>query len=183
LAEEDTTEEVTSEEAAAEEQAPQTEAATEVAAEAVAEEAPAADEAEGAREADEAPAPPSRSSSNELSDSLVDQLPAVEGEAAPRKEVKGGRAYEIIYIVGTSDPSWVEKSIERVREIIEGGEGAVDNVRASETRRLAYPIEKQSEGIYVVTNARFASGVSGELERYFRIEESVLRHMILRVED
>lgn len=177
MAEENTTE-VTSEEVAAEEQAPQAEATTEVAVEAEA----ATSEADATGEAaDEAQ--PIRSSSNELSDSLVDQLPAVEGEAAPRKEVPGGRAYEIIYIVRTGDPSWVEKSIERVREIIEGEEGAVDNVRASETRRLAYPIEKQSEGVYVVTNARFASSVSGELERYFRIEESVLRHMILREED
>lgn len=182
MAEENTTE-VTSEEVAAEEQAPQAEATTEAVAET--ETAPAASEADTASETTEAAeeAQPTRTSSNELSDSLVAQLPAVEGEAAPRKEVPGGRAYEIIYIVRTGDPSWVEKSIERVREIIEGEEGAVDNVRASETRRLAYPIEKQSEGVYVVTNARFASSVSGELERYFRIEESVLRHMILREED
>jgi small subunit ribosomal protein S6 len=143
------------------------------------EEAPA----EAASEEDEAPAFQPRSSSNELSDSLVSQLPEVEGEEAPRKEVEGGRAYEIIYIVRTGDPEAVEKSIESVRNIIESGDGAVDNVRASETRRLAYPIEKQTEGIYVVTNARFAGEVSTELERYFRIEESVLRSMVLREDD
>lgn len=132
---------------------------------------------------DEAPAFQPRSSSNELSDSLVSQLPEVEGEEAPRKEVEGGRAYEIIYIVRTGDSEAVEKSIESVRNIVEAGDGAVDNVRASETRRLAYPIEKQTEGIYVVTNARFAGEVSAELERYFRIEESVLRSMVLREDD
>ncbi|MEO6907007.1 MAG: 30S ribosomal protein S6 [Abditibacteriaceae bacterium] len=138
---------------------------------------------EEASDEDEAPTFHPRSSSNELSDSLVSQLPTVEGEETPRKEVEGGRAYEIIYIVRTSDPEWVEKAIESVRNIIESDGGAVDNVRASEARRLAYPIEKQTEGIYVVTNARFAGNVSAELERYFRIEESVLRSMVLREDD
>jgi small subunit ribosomal protein S6 len=155
------------------------EVAAEVEAVETTEEAPA----EETSEEDEAPAFQPRSSSNELSDSLVSQLPEVEGEEAPRKEVEGGRAYEIIYIVRTGDPELVEKSIESVRNIIETGDGAVDNVRASETRRLAYPIEKQTEGIYVVTNARFAGEVSAELERYFRIEESVLRSMVLREDD
>lgn len=182
MAEENTTEETT-----VEEQAPAAELATETVTETVeAAEVEAvaqdASEEQASEEAD-APAFQPRSSSNELSDSLVSQLPEVEGEEVPRKEVEGGRAYEIIYIVRTGDPALVEKSIESVRNIIEAGEGAVDNVRASETRRLAYPIEKQTEGIYVVTNARFTGNVSEELERYFRIEESVLRHMILREDD
>jgi small subunit ribosomal protein S6 len=171
LAEENTTEETVEETPApaAEAVAENEEVVAEVEAAETTEEAPA----EEASEEDEAPAFQPRSSSNELSDSLVSQLP----------EVEGGRAYEIIYIVRTGDPELVEKSIESVRNIIETGDGAVDNVRASETRRLAYPIEKQTEGIYVVTNARFAGEVSAELERYFRIEESVLRSMVLREDD
>jgi small subunit ribosomal protein S6 len=176
LAEENTTEET-------QEQAPETEVVEVDEVEVVAVETAGATEDAAEPASEETAAFQPRSSSNELSDNLVSQLPAVEGEEAPRKEVPGGRAYEIIYIVRTSNPEWVEKSIESVRNIIEAGEGAVDNVRASETRRLAYPIEKQTEGIYVVTNARFAGNVSAELERYFRIEESVLRHMVLREED
>lgn len=181
MAEENTTEETVEETPApaAEAVAENEEVVAEVEAAETTEEAPA----EEVSEEDEAPAFQPRSSSNELSDSLVSQLPEVEGEEAPRKEVEGGRAYEIIYIVRTGDPELVEKSIESVRNIIETGDGAVDNVRASETRRLAYPIEKQTEGIYVVTNARFAGEVSAELERYFRIEESVLRSMVLREDD
>lgn len=189
MAEENTTEGTVEEtapaaEAVAENEAPTEEAVAEVEAAETTEEAPAEEAStEEASNEEEAPAFQPRSSSNELSDSLVSQLPEVEGEEVPRKEVEGGRAYEIIYIVATGDPEWVEKSIESVRNIIEAGGGAVDNVRASETRRLAYPIEKQTEGIYVVTNARFAGEVSAELERYFRIEESVLRSMVLREDD
>jgi small subunit ribosomal protein S6 len=67
-----------------------------------------------------------------------------------------------------------------VRELIEGSEGAVDNVRASEVRRFAYPIKKQNEGVYVVVNARFKPEFTDELERYFKIDESILRHMLLK---
>lgn len=180
MAEENTTEETVEEQAPAAEAVAETEeVVAEVETAETTEEAPA----QAASEGEEAPAVQPRSSSNELSDSLVSQLPEVEGEEAPRKEVEGGRAYEIIYIVRTGDPELVEKSIESVRNIVEAGGGAVDNVRASETRRLAYPIEKQTEGIYVVTNARFAGEVSAELERYFRIEESILRSMVLREDD
>lgn len=186
MAEENTTEETVEETSApaAEAVAENEEVAAEVEAAETTNEASVEEAStEDASDEDEAPAFQPRSSGNELSDSLVSQLPTVEGEEAPRKEVEGGRAYEIIYIVRTGDPELVEKSIESVRNIIESGEGAVDNVRASETRRLAYPIEKQTEGIYVVTNARFAGEVSAELERYFRIEESVLRSMVLREDD
>jgi small subunit ribosomal protein S6 len=70
-----------------------------------------------------------------------------------------------------------------VRALIEGSDGAIDHVRTSETRRLAYPIKKQNEGVYVVVNARFQKEMNLELDRFMKLEESVLRHMILRVED
>ena len=61
-----------------------------------------------------------------------------------------------------------------------GSDGVVDNVRASEVRRFAYPIQKQNEGVYVVVNARFKPEFTSELDRYFKIEESILRHMMLK---
>lgn len=116
-------------------------------------------------------------------DSLSSALPSLGGEEQPRKEVPGGRAYEIIYIVRTGDPAIVDASTTRVRELIEAGEGAVDNARTSEVRRLAYPVRKMTEGIYVVINARFSKDLTEELERYFKLEENVLRHMILREDE
>jgi small subunit ribosomal protein S6 len=143
---------------------------------------------EAAAPAEETPAPaPSapapRDSRFGLTDSLSSALPSLGGEDQPRKEVPGGRAYEIIYIVRSGNPATVEASTTRVRELIENGEGAVDNARVSEVRRLAYPVKKQTEGIYVVINARFSKDLTEELERYFKLEESVLRHMVLREDE
>ncbi|MBV9470225.1 MAG: 30S ribosomal protein S6 [Abitibacteriaceae bacterium] len=101
-------------------------------------------------------------------------------EAAPRKDVPNGRAYEIIYIVRAGNPEGADQTATRVRALIEDNGGAVDNLRTSEARRTAYAIEKQIEGIYVVVNARFTKETSTELDRFFKLDENVLRHMILR---
>ncbi len=69
-----------------------------------------------------------------------------------------------------------------MRELVEGGQGAIDNVRTSEVRRLAYPIHKEMEGIYVVVNGRFAKEMTSEIDRFFKLEDAVLRHMLLRDE-
>lgn len=101
-------------------------------------------------------------------------------EAAPRKDVPNGRAYEIIYIVRAGNPEGADQTATRVRALIEDNDGAVDNLRTSEARRTAYAIDKQIEGVYVVVNARFTKETSNELDRFFKLDENVLRHMILR---
>jgi small subunit ribosomal protein S6 len=103
-------------------------------------------------------------------------------EDAPRREVEGGRSYEIIFITRAGDQDATDTTTERLRAQVEDNGGAVDNVRTSEVRRLAYPIAKEIEGIYTVVNARFTTDRISEIDRFFKLEESVLRHMILREE-
>ena len=104
-----------------------------------------------------------------------------EAPVAPSdKEVANGRAYEVAYIVVANNPEALDNSQTRVRALIEGAGGAVDNMRVSEVRRLAYPINKRTEGVYVIVNARFETTLTEELDRFFKLEETILRHMILR---
>jgi small subunit ribosomal protein S6 len=112
---------------------------------------------------------------------LADALTSAGGEQdGPRKEVEGGRAYEIIYIARIGDDARNAEIVERVRALIDGKDGAVDNVRSTETRRLSYPINGETDGIYYVVNARFTPEHMGEIDRFFKLEEDVIRHMILR---
>ncbi len=103
-------------------------------------------------------------------------------ENAERREVENGRAYEVIFITKAGDADATEASIARMRSLIEDEGGAIDNVRTSEVRRLAYPIKRAIEGVYTVVNARFQTQHMAEIDRFFKLEESVLRHMILREE-
>ena len=110
---------------------------------------------------------------------LLPELAEGEGQASD-KQVENGRAYEITYIVQANVANAIEETQERVKALIEGADGAIDNVRVSEARRLAYPINKKADGAYVVINARFKKELTSELDRFFKLDERVLRHVVLR---
>lgn len=112
----------------------------------------------------------------ELNDALSQKADSNE----PLKEVEGGRAYEIIYIGRIGDAEATEATSAGLKALIDGIGGAIDNVRASEARRLAYPIKREVEGLYIVVNARLTPSHLPEVDRFFKLEESVLRHMILK---
>lgn len=111
---------------------------------------------------------------------LVEALTPVGEAAAEQKEVPNGRPYEIVVIVRTTHGAEIEGISQRARDLIEAPGGAVDNVRTSDVRRFSYPINKEVEGSYVVLNARFTTPTVLELDRAFKLEEGVLRHLIVR---
>jgi small subunit ribosomal protein S6 len=106
----------------------------------------------------------------------------VEGVTTPEREVDGYE-YEIMYIVEPGcEKEAVQEVADRARQIIEQGEGALDNVRTSQLRRLAFEIKGKRDGTYVVLNLRSRPAVTRELDRLFKLDERVLRHMILRTD-
>lgn len=132
-----------------------------------------------------------------VGESAVEEPPAAVEESAepleqPEEEAASvtaietilGRDYELIYILEpTVDEAQIQEINGRVRSVIESGGGAIENMRVSELRRLAYPIKKRSEGLYVVINARCEPAPMREVDRVLKLEERVLRHMILRVDE
>lgn len=99
----------------------------------------------------------------------------------PRREVEGYE-YEIMYILDPgTDAGQVEEVSNRSRQTIEDGDGALDNVRTSQVRRMAFSIKGQREGIYVVLNLRCQPPVVAELERQLKLDERVLRYMVIRL--
>lgn len=105
-------------------------------------------------------------------------------QGAEREELPDTRAYEVTYIVIANNEENQTATQDRLKTMIEDGKGAVDNARVTESRRLAFPIKKQSvtqtEGVYVVVNARFSQTLIPEMDRFFKLEDNVLRHIILR---
>ena len=130
--------------------------------------------------APQAPATPQAPIVQRVGSDLTPELQPLSPDAPARKEVEGGRPYEVTFIVVANNPEALDATQKRVTALIEAAPGAVDNVRVSEVRRLAYPIAKRTEGIYVVLNCRFPKALTLDLERFFKLEESVLRHVILR---
>lgn len=113
----------------------------------------------------------------ELADALGN-LPA--SDQSERQEIPGAHSYELIYIGRSSASDTIDEVTSRVTEMVEAGEGAIDYTRKSELRRLAYAIEKETEGYYIVINGRFNPTALPELERMLKLEERILRYMIIR---
>jgi small subunit ribosomal protein S6 len=93
------------------------------------------------------------------------------------------RNYELIFIVHPEvDGDDLTAVMERVTGLIERNGGKVARVEPWGMRRLAYPIQKQWEGQYVLMQLELESqGVAG-LGRDLRLVEPVMRHLVVRVE-
>ncbi len=91
------------------------------------------------------------------------------------------RQYEVMVILDPSlDERTVAPSLDTYLNVIRGEGGTVENVDVWGKRRLAYEIDKKSEGIYAVLDLRATPAGVGELDRQLGLNESVLRTKVLR---
>ncbi|MFZ2220135.1 MAG: 30S ribosomal protein S6 [Rhodoferax sp.] len=92
------------------------------------------------------------------------------------------KAYELLFFV---DPTTNEETrnavMQRIQGAIEGGE--IDNVDNWGKRKLAYEIDKLTEGDYTLIDFHADPTQIAELDRVLRITDAVKRHMIVRRSD
>lgn len=94
------------------------------------------------------------------------------------------RQYEVAYIVHPDlDETAFTELNDRVREMIEKGDGKVTKVELWGKKRLAYEIRKQKEGQYVFLQTEMPPTLCSELERNFTLLEPVMRFMITQAEE
>ena len=93
------------------------------------------------------------------------------------------RHYEMMIIL---DPELEERtvapSLEKFLDVVRSGGGTVDKVDIWGKRRLAYEIDKRTEGIYAVVDMQAEPATAKELDRQLGLNESVLRTKLLRPE-
>jgi small subunit ribosomal protein S6 len=100
------------------------------------------------------------------------------------EEVNLMRKYETLFILNPSlDDEAIKANVEKFKAVIENGGGTVDNVDAWGKRKLAYEIKKINEGYYTLINFTADSELPKELDRIFRITDSIVRHLIIREEE
>lgn len=94
------------------------------------------------------------------------------------------RDYETVIIWSASIPETdIDREHDRVVEIIKGEGGAYSGSDKWSRRILAYPIKKQTEGIYHFLNWNGESSVIEAIEKQLRINENCLRFLTLRAEE
>lgn len=72
--------------------------------------------------------------------------------------------------------------IEKLKSIVEE-KGSIESLDEWGSRKLAYEIEDFKEGYYVLMNFSAETSVIAELERICKITESVIRDLIIKLED
>lgn len=89
------------------------------------------------------------------------------------------RNYELVFVVKpNTDEEAREAVLNKVKEVV-ATEGEVVKVDVWGTRKLAYPIAKFNEGHYVLVNFKAGVEVPKEIDRNLKINENVIRHMIV----
>ena len=92
--------------------------------------------------------------------------------------------YELMVILDPdTDERSVAPSLEAFLEVIRQSGGTVENLDIWGKRRLAYEINKKSEGIYAVANFTSSPAATAELVRQLRLSEAVMRTKVMRQDE
>ena len=92
--------------------------------------------------------------------------------------------YEVLFVIANAlDDEKKEATTAMVQTIIGDNGGEVTRVDIIGTRRLAYPIEKKTEGYYVLVEFSAPAELPKELDRRLRISDDVVRHIIISREE
>jgi small subunit ribosomal protein S6 len=92
--------------------------------------------------------------------------------------------YELMVILSPElDERTVAPSLDKFLKVITNDGGSIDNVDIWGRRRLAYEIQKKTEGIYAVVNFTATSEATQELDRQLKLSEAVMRTKVLRAEE
>ena len=94
------------------------------------------------------------------------------------------KKYESVIIINPSlDEQGIKDVITKFTDLINNNNGKVENVDEMGKRKLAYEIKKQSEGYYVVYTFEANPEFIKELERIYRITDSIMKFITIRKED
>jgi len=93
------------------------------------------------------------------------------------------RSYEMVFIVRPDlEGDDFEDVIADVQDLIKRNDGEVTKMEPWGLRRMAYPIKDHSEGRYVLSNFELEPRNVAALERALKLRETVIRHMVIRLE-
>ena len=92
--------------------------------------------------------------------------------------------YETIFV---SDPNLTDEELDTIVGLVDqitvAAGGKVLKTEKWGKRRLAYPIGHREEGIYVLMTLECSPTLVKEIDRRYRMNDRILRHLTVRVED
>lgn len=94
------------------------------------------------------------------------------------------RIYEELFIV---KPDAAEEEIDQIVEqftnVVVSGGGSIDKVDKWGVRKLAYRVDKRSEGYYILVQFSSSPVTVKEVERRLRVSDWVLKFLTVRIDE
>ncbi len=91
------------------------------------------------------------------------------------------KKYEMMFIVkSTIDETVANAAVESLKSVVTSMKGEISKFDNLGNKKLAYPIKKEVTGTYYVMYFEATREVVAELDRKARIDESILRHLIIK---
>jgi len=88
--------------------------------------------------------------------------------------------YEAMFLLSQGVAAELGSAIDHIKEIIARGHGEIIAMRKWDERRLAYEIQGQKRGYYVLVYFKAAGPDIAHIERDCNLSEKIMRTMILR---
>ena len=90
--------------------------------------------------------------------------------------------YESVIIINPSADEEKVKSLSNTFADLINKHGKVEKIEDLGKKKLAYEVKKNSEGYYVVTTFEAEPTLITELERNYRIEDNIMKFIVVRKE-
>ena len=92
--------------------------------------------------------------------------------------------YESIYIINpNTEVEAIKGLVEKFNALIESEGGKVTETNEWGMKKLAYPIKKLTQGYYVLVNFEAKAEFVDELERVYKITDSVMKFITVRKDE
>lgn len=91
------------------------------------------------------------------------------------------RHYEIVLMFHPDRSDQISSLVEHYTNIISNKSGVIHRLEDWGRRQLAYPINKIHKAHYILLNIEVEQKVVAELEHSFRLDDAIIRSMVIRV--
>ena len=90
------------------------------------------------------------------------------------------KKYEVMYIIRPNvDEEGKKNIIEKINNVFVKAASTVSEVKEWGLRELAYEIDGETKGYYVLLNVEATPAAVAEFDRVANIKETVIRHIII----
>ena len=88
--------------------------------------------------------------------------------------------YQMLFIIDSSVQDEAKEALlQKFSDLITGLNGSINTVEKIGLRKLAYEINHKSEGYYVMIEFAADATVPAEVDRQMRINDGIMRHLIV----